>query len=87
MLFVWATDALLTLSSTVAEGFAFLFPAVAAVFWFTIADDCFHSSSTVADGFGVCFLMFFPMCVLPRQSISFQSAALVFLLLAVAEKS
>ena len=77
----------MTLSFVVAEGFAFLFPAIADVFWFTIADGCFHLASAVADGFGVWFLMFFPTCVLPRRSISFQLETLSFLLPAVAEKS
>ena len=77
----------MTLSSAVAEGFAFLFPAVADVFCFTITDGCFLLASAVAGGFGVWFLMFFPTCVLPRQSISFQSETLSFLLPTVAGKS
>ena len=51
-LFVWTADALMTFSSTVAEGFSFLFPAVADVFWFTIADGCLHLASVVMDRFG-----------------------------------
>ena len=80
-------DALMTFSSAIGERFHFLFPVVVDVLWFTIADGFLHLASAVADGFGVWFSMFFPTCVLPQQSISFQSEALPFLLPAVAEKS